>query len=141
MSKEAGICSTIVTFLLICGCSLAALAQAPANRVSAQIDESHVITLLGNVPPMARGEFDRGVVSAETPLDHMIFQLQPSQAQQAALNTLVAAQHNPQSPLYHHWLTPAEYGARFGASQRNVARISGWLTSHGLTVKEVTVNH
>jgi pseudomonalisin len=141
MSKEAGICSIAVTFLLICGCCAATLAQAPANRVNAQIDESHVTTLLGNVPPMARGEFERGVVSAETPLDHMIFQLQPSPAQQAALNTLVAAQHNPQSPLYHHWITPAEYGARFGASQQDVARISGWLTKHGFTVNEVPANH
>src|ERR1700744_1078349 len=129
MSKKAGICSTAVTFLLMCGCS-AVLAQAPANRVAAQIDDSRVTTLLGNVHPMARGEFDRGVVNAETPLDHMIFQLQPTAAQQAALNTLVAAQHNPQSPLYHHWLTPAEYGARFGASPQDVSRMTGWLTRH-----------
>jgi hypothetical protein len=89
MPKQDRTCSTVVTFLLVSGCCAAALAQAPANRVTTRIDETRVTTLLGNVHPMARGEFDRGVVSAEMPLQHMIFQLQPSSAQQAALDALV----------------------------------------------------
>jgi pseudomonalisin len=141
MTKQAETCSTVVTLLLISGCFAAALAQAPTNRVTAQIDESRVTTLLGNVHPMARAEFDRGAVNAETPLPHMMFQLEPSPGQQAALDALVEAQHNPQSPLYHQWLTPAEYGARFGASQQDLARITGWLASHGFIVNEVSVNH
>jgi subtilase family serine protease len=66
-----------------------------------------------------------------------VFQLQASQVQQAALNDLVEAQHDPQSPLFHHWLTPAEYGARFGASQQDLARITNWLTEHGFVVNEI----
>ena len=137
MPKQVTICSFVVSFLLISGLSTSALAQTPANRVTAEIDENKVTTLLGNIHPMARAEFDRGAVSAETPLQHLVFQLQPSQAQQAALNDLVEAQHDPQSPLFHHWLTPAEYGSRFGASPQDLARISSWLTEHGFVVEEI----
>ncbi len=141
MPKQDRICSIVVTFLLIFGCFVAALAQAPTNRVAARIDETRVTTLLGNVHPMARAEFDRGVVSADMPLQHMIFQLQPSAAQQAALDALVEAQDNAQSPLYHQWLTPAEYGARFGASQQDLDRIAAWLAKQGFTVDEIPANH
>jgi hypothetical protein len=36
---------------------------------------------------MARGDFDQGLVNAETPLEHMVLQLEPSAAQQAALES------------------------------------------------------
>ena len=51
------------------------------------------------------------------------------------------AQHDPQSPLFHHWLTPAEYGARFGASLQDLARISIWLTEHGFVVEEIPASN
>jgi subtilase family serine protease len=140
MPKQGKTCSSFFAFLLVSGWGASALAQAPANRV-ARIDETQVTTLLGNVHPMARGEFDQGVVNAETPLGHMVLQLEPSKAQQAALDVLVEAQHDPRSPLYHQWLTPAQYGARFGASQQDLASITGWLAGHGFAVDEIAVNH
>src|SRR5271155_2592560 len=131
MSKQVKFCSPFFAFLLICGWGTSALAQAPTNRVAARIDEAQVTTLQGNVHPMARGDFDQGLVNAETPLEHMVLQLEPSAAQQAALDALVEAQHDPHSPSYHQWLTPAQYGSRFGASPQDLARISGWLKEHG----------
>ena len=71
----------------------------------------------------------------------MVLQLEPSAAQQAALDALVEAQHDPHSLLYHQWLTPAQYGSRFGASLQDLARITGWLTEHGFAVNEIAVNH
>jgi pseudomonalisin len=137
MPKHVRTCSFVVAFLLFSGLATSVVAQTPADRVAGGIDENNVTTLLGNVHPMARAEFDRGVVSAETPLDHLVFQLQPSPAQQTALDDLVEAQHDPQSPLFHHWLTPEEYGARFGASLQDLARITIWLTEHGFVVDEI----
>jgi len=43
----------------------------------------------------------------------------------------------PPPPLYHRWLTPAEYGARFGASEQELAQVAGWLANHGFTVEEI----
>lgn len=87
--------------------------------------------------PLARPEFDQGPVSAETRLSQMMLELKPTSGQQSALDALVRAQQNPRSPLYHHWLTPAEFGARFGVSARNLARVTTWLTKHGFTVNEI----
>jgi pseudomonalisin len=141
MPKQAKFCSSLFVFLLICGRGTSALAQAPTNRVAARINETQVTTLLGNVHPLARGDFDQGVVNADTRLEQMVLQLEPSAAQQAALDALVEAQHDPHSPSYHQWLTPAEYGSRFGASSQDLARITNWLAGRGFTVNEIAVNH
>ncbi len=141
MPKQVKTCFSLFALLLISGWNTsAALAQAPANRVTGRIDEAQVTTLLGNVHPMARGDFDQGAVNADTPLEQMMLQLEPSAAQQAALDALVEAQHDPRSPIYHQWITPAEYGARFGASGQDVARITSWLSEHGFVVNEITAN-
>jgi pseudomonalisin len=118
-----------------------AMGQTPANRVKGPIDDQQVVTLTGNVHPLARGEYDLGAVDSDLVLDRMVLQLEPSAAQQAELDALVEAQHDPGSPLYQQWLTPAEYGARFGVSAADVARISGWLQGHGFTVVEVAANN
>ena len=142
MPKLVKVCSSLFAWLLISGWfTSAALAQASANRVTGRIDDTQVTTLLGNVHPMARGDFDQGVVNADTPLGHMVLQLEPSVAQQEALDVLVEAQHDPRSPLYHQWITPAQYGARFGASVQDLTRIAGWLTGHGFVVDEITANN
>ena len=124
--------------------ALAALAVAqsssvaPRNRIVGPIDESDVVTLLGNTHPLARPEVDRGAISEDAHLDRMVLLLKPDAAQQRALDALTAAQQYPNSPLFHVWLSPEEYGARFGASTADVARIQGWLAAHGFTVEPVT---
>lgn len=138
---QAKTCLSVFACLLISGCCISSQAQAIENRITGPIDENRVTTLLGNVHPMARAEFEQGVVNAETPLERMVFQLKPSPAQQAALDALVEAQHDPQSPLYHQWLTPAQYGARFGVSAQDIVRISSWLNSHGFTVNEIPASN
>jgi len=51
------------------GCA-AGIAQAAAgrfepNRIAQPIDEARVVTIEGNVHPLARAEFDRGVLDAD----------------------------------------------------------------------------
>ena len=114
-----------------------ALAQRSAIRVARPIDETQAVTLVGNVYPLARPEFDRGTLSDATRLDRMMLELKPPPSRQAALDALVAAQHDPASPSFHKWLTPAEYGARFGAASQDVARVTAWLQGHGFTVEAI----
>jgi len=68
----------------------------------------------------------------------MVLQLQPSAAAQAELDALVDAQHDPASPLFHQWLTPSEFGGRFGATAADVAKVTAWLRGHGFTVDEIS---
>jgi subtilase family serine protease len=102
-----------------------------------RIDEAQVVTLRGNVHPQARAEFDLGAADAETRLDRMLLLLRPSAAQHATLNALLEAQRDPRSPLFHRWLSPAEYGTQFGAREQDLARVTEWLGAHGFTVEEI----
>jgi hypothetical protein len=112
-------------------------AEQPTNRIVRPIDETHVITLQGNVHPMARGDFDKGVVRGEMLLEQMVLELEPSAAQQTALDALVEAQHDSGSPLYQQWMTAQEYGTRFGVSAGDLAKITGWLEGHGFRVEQI----
>jgi subtilase family serine protease len=112
-------------------------ARVPHNRIVGPIDESDVVTLAGNVHPLARPEADRGAIADETRLERMVLLLQPDAAQQKSLDALTEAQQRPGSPLFHQWLSPEDYGSRFGASSGDLDRISGWLARHGFAVEPV----
>lgn len=53
-------------------------------------------------------------------------------AQEADLQALLAAQQDPTSPFYHMWLTPEEFGARFGVADADIAKVGAWLEKHGI---------
>ena len=55
----------------------------------------------------------------------------------AATEALLTKLHTPGSALYHQWLTPAEFNARFGPQASTVSAISRELAAHGLEVTEV----
>ena len=127
------------TFLILCGVCIAANGQV--SRPAAVLGETQLVALTGNIHPLARAEYDMGPVDAETRLDRMILELQPSATQQAELDLLVEEQQDAASPLYHQWLKPAEYGARFGASALELQQITAWLTAHGFAIDEIAANN
>jgi pseudomonalisin len=110
----------------------------PRDRVAGVIDEQQRIILRGNHHPLAQLKYDKGRVAASFRMSHMILTLKPDEAQQQALDELVYALHNPESPLYHLWLTPETYGQMFGVSDNDLAQVTNWLQQHGMTVDEVT---
>src|SRR5271168_711146 len=50
---------------------------------------------------------------------------------QAALEKLLAAQQDPNSPQYHHWLSAAEFNARFGPTAAQIDAVKTWLADAG----------
>jgi subtilase family serine protease len=106
------------------------------DRVPTRIDETQVVTLDGNVPAMARPEFEAGILPPETRMEHMLLLLEPDASRQAALDALTAAQQDPRSPLFHQWLTPQQYMAHYGVSPNDLALIVRWLSGHGFKVDE-----
>jgi len=131
--------SFLAVVLLVSGLSIAANGQM--NRQFDLPDQAPLVTLTGNVHPLARAEFDLGPIDGDTRLDRMILELQPSAAQQSELDLLVEAQQDASSPLYHQWLTPAEFGARFGATSPQLKQVTTWLTEHGFAINEIAANH
>jgi pseudomonalisin len=57
---------------------------------------------------------------------------------EAALRALLEAQQDPASPEYRHWLTPAEFGRRFGASPRELKHVERWLRADGCRIRRST---
>jgi len=90
------------------------------------------IFLGGHRPPQATSENDVGRVSSALTLQNVSLFLKPSAAQQADLDALLARQQDPASPDYHKWLTPDQYAARFGASQSDIDKVVGWLSSENM---------
>ncbi len=99
-------------------------------------DQERTVTLTGNRHPLARAEFDIGPAAPDFPMQRMILVLEPTAEQQAALDALVAAQHDPASALYHRWLTPEDFAAEFGVSSENLRRVTDWLSASGFTIEE-----
>jgi hypothetical protein len=110
-------------------------------RITAAVDDSNLVTLQGNVYPLATVANDQGPAPGSLEVGRAILVLKNSPAQQVALNKLTDDQQNSKSPSYHAWLTPAEYGARFGVALQDIAKITSWLESHGFTVEPPMASH
>lgn len=109
-----------------------------APRITTNVDESFLAKLRGNVPHLARAEFDQGEAVSSTQLSHVRLILSRSNEQQAALDQYLAELQDKSSTNYHKWLTPAEFGKRYGPTDSDVAAIVAWLESHGLTLETIS---
>ncbi len=145
--------TTILAFsrpnpLRICGwmaaCAMAATslgAQTPTPRIQSEVSSSYMSTLKGSLHPQAQPQFDAGRMPADTRLNGMTIVFNRSAAQQADFEALLAAQQDPTSPLFHQWLTPEQYAARFGMSQADLDSVSLWLQQQGFSIDSVARSH
>jgi subtilase family serine protease len=117
------------------------LGPKPVRLITSAINENDLVTLTGNTREAVKTAHDLGTVRPALPLEHMFLQLQRSPEQDQALTTLIEQLHDPNSPNYHHWLTAVEFGETFGASEEDIATVTGWLQEHGFTVNSVYPNH
>jgi subtilase family serine protease len=118
------VCAALVTIGV--GAAAGQPQSAPASA------ESGLASLPGHVHRFAQPRFDAGEAPNSLRMGGLELIIARSPAQQQALDALVAQQQNPKSAQYHRWLTPAEYGSRFGASEATIAALSHWLEANGL---------
>ena len=125
-----------------------AYAQAPAEvdtqaiasvqpLVRGAVDERQRVTLSGNVHPLAQARFDAGRVEDSFQVDRLFLILKRSPEQERGLGQFLQEAHTPGAAGYHKWLTPEQFGKRFGAADSDVAAVTAWLESHGFTVNKV----
>src|SRR5579872_188337 len=112
-------------------------AQTPAPRLRAELSSSSVSTLKGSLHPLAQPQFDSGRMPGDARLTGMSIVFNRSAAQQADLEALIAAQQDPNSPLYHQWLSPEQFAARFGMAQSDLAKVQSWLEQQGFSIDSV----
>lgn len=125
---------------VLLGLPSAAVAQTVVHaQLSATgVNASQRTTLTGSVPLLSRYAKDTGKLSSSETLKSMKLVLKRGSAEKAALQSFLSDVQNPASTNYHKWLTPAEFGARFGASDADIAAISQWLTASGLHVDGIS---
>ncbi|MGA9860459.1 MAG: protease pro-enzyme activation domain-containing protein [Solirubrobacteraceae bacterium] len=106
---------------MVCGLAAAVLACAsPATAA---------LTRVGRLAPLPSGARTVGPVAGSTPL-HVTVTLRPRDP--AALANYARAVGTPGSPDYHHYLTPAQFAQRFGATRSQIHRVTAGLRAHGL---------
>src|ERR1700676_3958201 len=107
-------------------------ANIPA-RITQGVDPKQTIVLRGNTHPLARPEYDRGLVADAQNLNRMLLLLRRSADQEAALQQFLDDQQNKSSPNYHHWVTPEQFGQQYGPADADVLTLIQWLTSQGFS--------
>ena len=110
------------------------LAAQPVNQIRQAVDTSRLQALSNHHPLWANSANSTGLAPADLALNQLTLVLARSAQQEQAFQQFLADQQNPASPDYHHWLTPAEVGDRFGLSDSDLATITAWLQSQGLHV-------
>jgi subtilase family serine protease len=125
-------------------CSMAsavALADSGLSRVNGNVDDAERIVLGGHLSPKARPQLDAGAVPGSLAMSKMQLVFKRSSAQDQSLQALLADQQDKNSPRYHKWVSPTQFGAQFGASDRDIASASAWLRSQGFTVGAIPAGH
>ena len=127
----------VICMLFLGGRKMLAQSSLAPQLITQAVDEHNLVTLSGNVHPLARADYDRGIAPSTLSMNHMMLVLKRSPGQQAALDELIAQHADRTSPNYHAALTSAQFGQEFGASDQDLNTITLWLSSHGFQVAPV----
>jgi subtilase family serine protease len=98
---------------------------------------SSLVTLGGSLPAILSSAVRLGAAPADTPARALI---SLRQRDLAGLQRFIAAVSDPRSRLYGHYLTPAQYVARFAPTQSAVQAVEAYASAAGFTVAEVPAN-
>ena len=110
----------------------------PLQTIHGTIDEGDRVGLQGNTRPEAVQANDLGAVADEMAMPHLLLQLKRSPESEAALRQYIDQLHDSKSPNFHQWLTPEQFASNFGVAPEDVAIVTTWLRSKGLTVNGVS---
>lgn len=93
--------------------------------------------LPGSVHPKAQSRYDQGPVDPAFKIGYITLTLNPSASQQAMLDQLLEQQQDRSSVNYHRWLTPEQFGDRFGLSRSDYNEVVSWIEAQGLHVENI----
>jgi subtilase family serine protease len=127
----------LLPVLLLATVAPIAQAAAATPRIAAEINSSQMSALPNSKNPHALAQNDTGRLAGSTKLQGISLYFSRTKAQEADLQTLLAAQQTPGSAQYHQWLTPEQFGARFGLADADIAKIQTWLEQQGFSVDSV----
>lgn len=128
-------CSLLGIFLAS-STSISAQHQMPVTRslISSPVIDGSRIALGGNVHPLAQARYDVGPAPASARAGRLMLILKRSLQQDAALAAYLRDVQDPGSAQFRKFLTPEEFGTRFGISDSDAGLVQTWLRRHGLKV-------
>lgn len=134
--------SAFVLFAIVAAAlPVAAQIASPDSQVSplitSPIDNSVRTRIPHSTHPLATSRYEAGPLETNQSMQRMMLVLKPSPDQQQQVRAFLDSQQTKGSPDYHRWLTPDEFGARFGASQQDIEQVTNWLKQQGFTVNQV----
>lgn len=130
---------SVVVFISAFVLATASHAQR-VDRLRSDISGRSQTVLPGNTHPAIAQAKPENITNS-VPMEHMVLVLRPDANQDAELESLIAQQRDSKSPQYGKFLTPDEYGKRFGLSDNDVAKITAWLSAQGFRVEEIPAGH
>jgi subtilase family serine protease len=118
-------------------CGVCTLAAAEQRSITLKVDENSLTRLHGQVNRAARPEFDRGRAPDSLPQEHILMMLRRSEPREQELQQFIRRQYDPHSPDFHRWLTPQQFGERFGPSNQDIGKVTQWLMQRGFRLNNV----
>jgi subtilase family serine protease len=108
--------------------------------ITQPIDETRLVTLVGNTRPEASAAYDRGRVADDFPVQHMLLQLRRAPELEREFEQYIETLTDKSSPNFRNWMMASEQGEKYGLAQADLDTITGWLKSHGFEVGYVYPN-
>ena len=88
-----------LAFAVLLFTSFAFARATQQRRIVRPVNNASAVRLQGTLAPRARADLDRGPVAGDLRLDRMTMVFSRTPAQQAELDRLLAAQHDPALPI------------------------------------------
>lgn len=110
---------------------------AHASDEDSPVNTQPLVAVLHNVNPALANSTRMGDMPAT---DTMSLAVSLKLHDETGLRQFLDQVADPKSPLYHHYLTPDGFMARYGPTEADVARVTDFLTAQGLTVSDVSAN-
>jgi subtilase family serine protease len=130
MVKSSRACVRLVCIaVLLSNCSYA----VSPDRINGPLNAGPKVALRGNIHGFAKPENDLGHADRSRLIQGITLAFRPSTAQKRDLDQFIAELGNPSSPRYHKYLTPKQFGERFGLSRHDLDNVVTWLQSLGFT--------
>ena len=107
------------------------------QRINKPLDDRRTVRLPQTTHARMRQARDTGRVAAGLSMDRVVLTLKSAPEQEAELENFLAQQQEASSPHFHEWLTPQQFGERFGPSAADIDVIIHWLESHGMRINAV----
>ena len=116
---------------------VSATGQSSKGQAIRIIGGTAFVSLPGNTHPVAQTRFDRGLAPATLAAERQVLLLKRTAQQETGLEAFLARVQDPHSSDYRKFITPEQFGALYGPSERDVHAVISWLQAQGFTVNHV----